>query len=170
MDGFTLGTYTEFTSVDDQAAQANAYVKANCAGHLDCVYGLSLGGKILSRMMERDEIDIDHAVMDAAPLLPLPLATLRIYFPCLGLLCAKPPFPHTDCPFSALLCAKSPFPHTKHHQKEKLCVKTDIFHTKYLFLYALCANTPYFHTKYDLCYEIILRTRKTLPKCISAAH
>ena len=39
---------------------------------MDCAYGLSLGGKILSRVLERREIVIDHAIMDAAPLLPLP--------------------------------------------------------------------------------------------------
>lgn len=72
VDGFILGEYTEFTSIDDQAAQANAYVKEHLNGHLDCAYGLSMGGKILSRMMERGEIVIDHAIMDAAPLLPLP--------------------------------------------------------------------------------------------------
>lgn len=31
-----------------------------------------LGGKILLRVLERDEITVDHAVLDAAPLLPLP--------------------------------------------------------------------------------------------------
>lgn len=71
-DGFTLGKYTRFTSVDDQAAQVIAYVRDNYKGHLDCAYGLSLGGKILSRVLERNEIDIDHAILDAAPLLPLP--------------------------------------------------------------------------------------------------
>ena len=82
VDGFILGEYTEFTSIDDQAAQANAYVKEQLGGHLDCAYGLSMGGKILSRMMERREIGIDHAVMDAAPLLPLPkwlVGPLRYY-------------------------------------------------------------------------------------------
>ena len=72
VDGFILGKHTHFTSVDDQAIQAIDYIKKNLGGHIDCVYGLSLGGKILSRMMERNEIIIDHAVMDAAPLLPLP--------------------------------------------------------------------------------------------------
>lgn len=72
VDGFLLGKESAFTSVDDQAAQAINYVKENLGGHLDVAYGLSLGGKILSRMLERDEIVIDHAVMDAAPLLPLP--------------------------------------------------------------------------------------------------
>jgi len=72
VDGFILGAFTAFTSIDDQAVQANEYVKERLDGHLDCAYGLSMGGKILSRMMERREIVIDHAVLDAAPLLPLP--------------------------------------------------------------------------------------------------
>ena len=82
VDGFILGAYTAFTSIDDQAAQANAYVNAHLNGRLDCAYGLSMGGKILSRMMERGEIVIGHAVMDAAPLLPLPkwlVGPLRYY-------------------------------------------------------------------------------------------
>lgn len=72
IDGFLLGQESQFTSVDDQAVQAIQYVQQNLNGHLDIAYGLSLGGKILSRMMERDEVVIDHAIMDAAPLLPLP--------------------------------------------------------------------------------------------------
>lgn len=72
IDGFLLGKESGFTSVDDQAAQAVAYAKGHLDGHLDVAYGLSLGGKILSRMLERNEIVIDHAIMDAAPLLPLP--------------------------------------------------------------------------------------------------
>ncbi|MBP5334466.1 MAG: hypothetical protein J6Y61_01615 [Bacteroidales bacterium] len=72
VDGFLLGEESVFTSVDDQAEKAISYVKENFQGHLDVAYGLSLGGKILSRMLERNEIAIDHAIMDAAPLLPLP--------------------------------------------------------------------------------------------------
>lgn len=82
VDGFTLGKHTRFTSVDDQAAQVIDYIKANHNGHLDCAYGLSLGGKILSRIMERNEIVIGHAILDAAPLLPLPkwlINPLRYY-------------------------------------------------------------------------------------------
>ena len=48
VNGFTLGTFTRFTSVDDQAGQVIAHVKEHYGGHLDCAYGLSLGGKILS--------------------------------------------------------------------------------------------------------------------------
>lgn len=72
VDGFTLDQQTQFTSIDDQAAQVIAYVKHHCGGRLDCAYGLSLGGKILSRVLERNEVTVDHAVLDAAPLLPLP--------------------------------------------------------------------------------------------------
>ena len=82
VDGFTLGRHTRFTSVDDQAAQVIEYIRSNCNGHLVCAYGLSLGGKILSRILERNEIVIDHAVLDSAPLLPLPnwlINPLRYY-------------------------------------------------------------------------------------------
>ena len=72
VDGFTLDRHTDFTSVDDQAIQIVEYVKEHHAGRLEVAYGLSLGGKILSRVLERNEVVIDHAVMDAAPLLPLP--------------------------------------------------------------------------------------------------
>ena len=82
VDGFTLGKHTRFTSVDDQAVQVIAYVREHHGGHLTCAYGLSLGGKILSRMLERNELTINHAILDAAPLLPLPnwlIDPLRYY-------------------------------------------------------------------------------------------
>ena len=72
IDGFLIGEVSHFTSVNDQAGQIISYVRGKLNGHLDVAYGLSLGGKILSRIMERNEIVIDHAIMDAAPLLPLP--------------------------------------------------------------------------------------------------
>lgn len=72
LDGFTLGEYSKFTSVDDQAVQIIKYITENLNGKLDCAYGLSLGGKILSRILERDEISIQHSILDAAPLIALP--------------------------------------------------------------------------------------------------
>ena len=72
IDGFLIGRESAFTSVDDQAGQIIKYVQEHLDGHLDGAYGLSLGGKILSRVLERNEIVIDHAILDAAPLLPLP--------------------------------------------------------------------------------------------------
>ena len=72
VDGFTLGTRSSFTSIDDQAAQVIAHISTHHGGHIACAYGLSLGGKILSRILERGEVIVEHAIMDAAPLLALP--------------------------------------------------------------------------------------------------
>ena len=72
IDGFLLGEESQYTSIDHQATQAIGYVQEKLDGHLDVAYGLSLGGKILSRIMERNEVLVSHAIMDAAPLLPLP--------------------------------------------------------------------------------------------------
>ena len=72
VDGFTIGVHTEFTSIDDQARQIIEYIKSNHSGTICCSYGLSLGGKILSRVLERNEVAIEHSILDAAPLLPLP--------------------------------------------------------------------------------------------------
>lgn len=72
VDGFTLGVHTRFTSVDDQAGQVIEYIRMQHGGKISCAYGLSLGGKILSRVLERNEVVIDHSILDAAPLLPLP--------------------------------------------------------------------------------------------------
>ena len=86
VDGFVLGKHTCFTSIDDQAVQTIDYIKKYHDGRLDCAYGLSLGGKILSRILERDEIVVNHAILDAAPLLPLPkllVGPLR-YLQCLN--------------------------------------------------------------------------------------
>ncbi|MBR2064390.1 MAG: alpha/beta hydrolase [Bacteroidales bacterium] len=72
VDGFTLGRHTDFTSIDDQVHQVIGYINDNLGRHVDVAYGLSLGGKILSQVLERNEVAIEHAILDAAPLLPLP--------------------------------------------------------------------------------------------------
>lgn len=60
--GFTLGKNTEFTSIDDQARQVNKYIQEELGGHPDIAYGLSLGGRILSRILERDEVPEEVAI------------------------------------------------------------------------------------------------------------
>ncbi|MBO5693439.1 MAG: alpha/beta hydrolase [Tidjanibacter sp.] len=72
IDGFVIGEHTQFTSIGDQAAQVANHILSHHSGHIACAYGLSLGGKILSHTLERGDITIDHAILDAAPLLPLP--------------------------------------------------------------------------------------------------
>lgn len=72
VDGFILGRHTRFSSIDDAASEIIRYIQKEYAGRIDLIYGLSMGGKILSRLLERNEITIKHAVMDAAPLVALP--------------------------------------------------------------------------------------------------
>ena len=72
VDGFTIGAHTRFTSIDDQARQVIEYINGHHSGCISCAYGLSLGGKILSRVLERNEVTIEHSILDAAPLLSLP--------------------------------------------------------------------------------------------------
>ena len=72
VDGFTIGVHTEFTSIDDQARQVIEYINEHHSGSICCAYGLSLGGKILSRVLELNEVTIEHSILDAAPLLSLP--------------------------------------------------------------------------------------------------
>jgi pimeloyl-ACP methyl ester carboxylesterase len=72
IDGFTLGKHTSFTSVEDQATQVVEYIKSHHSGRVECIYGLSLGGKILSHILASGEVVVEHAIMDAAPLLALP--------------------------------------------------------------------------------------------------
>ena len=55
VDGFILGEFTTFTSIDDQAAQANAYVMQHMDGRLDCAYGLSMGRKDCRRRVDADD-------------------------------------------------------------------------------------------------------------------
>ena len=72
VDGFTIGVHTEFTSIDDQARQVIEYINEHHSGSICCAYGLSLGGKILSRVLELNEVTIEHSILDAALLLSLP--------------------------------------------------------------------------------------------------
>lgn len=72
VDGFVLGRHTRFTSIDAAASEIIRYIQKEYAGRIDVIYGLSMGGKILSRILERNDIIVGHAIMDAAPLKALP--------------------------------------------------------------------------------------------------
>ena len=59
-----MGVQTEFTSIDDQAGQVIEQIRDHHSGKICCAYGLSLGGKILSRVLERNEVTIEHSILD----------------------------------------------------------------------------------------------------------
>ena len=77
VDGFLLDAEgkaipSTFTSIDDQVDQLVEYITSKYDGHIDAAYGLSMGGCIVAKLQERADITIDHVILDAAPLLPLP--------------------------------------------------------------------------------------------------
>lgn len=82
IDGNDKPIPSVFTSIDDQVNQLVEYIRTNYNGHLDAAYGLSMGGCIVAKLQERAEVTIDHVVLDAAPLVPLPgwlIGPLRYY-------------------------------------------------------------------------------------------
>ena len=87
VDGFLIDAENRpvtsaFTSIDDQVDQLVQHIRTTYGGHLDAAYGLSMGGCIVAKLQERADITIDHVILDAAPLLPLPrwsIDPLRYY-------------------------------------------------------------------------------------------
>ena len=87
VDGFLLDAEgkaipSTFTSIDDQVDQLMEHITSKYDGHIDAAYGLSMGGCIVGKLQERADITIDHVILDAAPLLPLPrwsIDPLRYY-------------------------------------------------------------------------------------------
>ena len=87
VDGFLINAGNKpvssvFTSVDDQVGQLVQHIRDVYGGHLDAAYGLSMGGCIVAKLQERADIIIDHVILDAAPLVPLPrwsIDPLRYY-------------------------------------------------------------------------------------------
>lgn len=87
VDGFLIDDENKpvssaFTSIDDQVDQLVRHICSAYYGHLDAAYGLSMGGCIVAKLQERADVTIDHVILDAAPLLPLPrwsIAPLRYY-------------------------------------------------------------------------------------------
>ena len=87
VDGFLIDAKnapisSSFTSVDDQVDQLVEHIRTVYGGHLYAAYGLSMGGCIVAKLQERADISIDHVILDAAPLVPLPrwsIDSLRYY-------------------------------------------------------------------------------------------
>ena len=87
VDGFLIddgnrAIPSAFTSIDDQVDQLVQHICSAYDGHLDAAYGLSMGGCIVAKLQERADISIDHVILDAAPLVPLPrwsIDSLRYY-------------------------------------------------------------------------------------------
>lgn len=56
---------TTFVSVEKYADDAAAYLKAKDIRHLDCLYGVSMGGATVIRFLATQDITADKAIIDA---------------------------------------------------------------------------------------------------------
>jgi len=56
---------TTFVSVEKYADDAAAYLKGKDIRHLDCLYGVSMGGATVIRFLATQDISVDKAIVDA---------------------------------------------------------------------------------------------------------
>jgi len=56
---------TTFVSIEKYADDAAAYLKGKGIRHLDCLYGVSMGGATVIRFLATQDIYVDKAVVDA---------------------------------------------------------------------------------------------------------
>lgn len=56
---------TTFQSIEKYAQDAAAYLKDRGICHLDCLYGVSMGGAVVIRFLATQELTVDKAIIDA---------------------------------------------------------------------------------------------------------
>ncbi len=54
----------EFSSIEEIASDIGKYLDEKCEGHVDCLYGCSMGGACVIRMLAEGKIRVDHAIID----------------------------------------------------------------------------------------------------------
>lgn len=64
LPGYDFEEESDFTSVEEVAAQVGAWLKERGYTHLYAVYGCSMGGSIALRLTTDQAVEIDHCVMD----------------------------------------------------------------------------------------------------------
>ncbi|KAG4090089.1 hydrolase, alpha/beta fold family [Neocallimastix lanati (nom. inval.)] len=70
---------SEFTSIEDIELKIRHWLIENGYGHVKCLYGCSMGGALVTRMIACNQIKIDNAVIDAG-ITPYQLPKLFTYF------------------------------------------------------------------------------------------
>ena len=55
---------SEFTSIEDIVSDLSTWLLERNAGHVACLYGCSMGGACVIRMLSEGKIKTDHAVID----------------------------------------------------------------------------------------------------------
>ncbi len=64
LPGYDPDVKSDFTSVEEIAAALEQWLILNCYGGVDCVYGCSMGGAVVVRMLADDKLNIGSAVID----------------------------------------------------------------------------------------------------------
>lgn len=70
LDGHIENEQSEFSSPDDEANKIIEFLKENFSGNIYALCGVSMGGAIAYKIFESGEINVEHLILDGAPLLP----------------------------------------------------------------------------------------------------
>ena len=80
-DGFDETENTTFPTMTEETEKIEEYIQTQCGGHIRAVYGCSLGGACLTRLLALGQIPVGRAVIDAGITpyrMPLPLRRLAL--------------------------------------------------------------------------------------------
>lgn len=61
-DGHDVNDHNTFRHINDQNLGVEQYIKKHYNGHLHGVYGSSLGGSVVGKLLERNKVQIDIAI------------------------------------------------------------------------------------------------------------
>lgn len=81
MPGYDMENNSDYTSVEEIANETEDYLLKNGYSTLDGIYGISMGGSIVIKMLANKRVDIKKAVIDAGITpyqLPAPLSKLFV--------------------------------------------------------------------------------------------
>ena len=67
-DGFDEMEQTEFPTMLEETEKIEAYIRANCGGHIRAAYGCSLGGSFVGLLAARQNIRMDHGILGSSDL------------------------------------------------------------------------------------------------------
>lgn len=67
-DGFDETQDTTFPTMLEETAQIEAYLQAQCGGHIRAAYGCSLGGSFVGLLVQWRVVHIDHAILGSSDL------------------------------------------------------------------------------------------------------
>lgn len=70
LDGHTENEISEFVSVEDEAIKIVNYCIENNLPNIAVLCGLSMGGAVSYNIWKNQKLDIEHLVLDGAPLIP----------------------------------------------------------------------------------------------------